>query len=252
MTQSLNESFGGLRLPVHAGDVTTTLAPLEPGRDMLLELFSAALNAELTEAWHKVTQSIPSGQKIDRDKPVADTFPGEPTKQAFQERKPAFPLLALHPTGRGLYEPHLIGIRKLVQPWELHYILGPLDVADNRRLQDICRAASKIIERTTERGAHPGYKGGAQQFGGDDPAVSLFGGIEVTGHEGPGGALVLGDEGSTPYYAITIFLTTVEYTGEDTSQTSVPLQGADYDMGIGGEPAGTIHGLLYANTDHPG
>lgn len=253
MTQSLHESFGGLSLPVSEDDVDKTLAPLDPGRDMLLSLFAAAINAELGAAYRKVVEEFASGHDIDRTNPVADTFAGAPTPAVMQERKAVFPLLALHRSGTHTFETHLLDQDKLRQPWELHYILGPLDVADSRKILDLCVAASKIVRRTVTRGGHPAYQSGASVFFPAEGEPTAFGEITVTGGEGPGQAVFAGDANGTPYYAITINLETVEFVdaGEAT-QTSAPFEGADYDVGIGGEPAGILNGALYANSNFPG
>ncbi|HEU4544359.1 MAG TPA: hypothetical protein VFR23_24725 [Jiangellaceae bacterium] len=250
MTASLAESFGGLRLPVQASDVDRTLASLDPGRDVLLDLFAAAINAELTAAWAKVRLGLSPGHALGA-LPVSDTLPAMPTVQVMQERKAVFPLLALHRDGRGAYETHLIDQELLRQPWELHYILCPLDTADSRRLLDIGIAISKIVDRVVSRGGHPAYQSGAYALFGADTESALFGALRVIGHDGPGQAVFAGDEQGTKYWAMTVQLESVEYPSERTDENAGAFDGADYAIGIGGEPAGTIHGLMYASTDPP-
>jgi len=252
VTQSLIETFGGLSLPAQAGDVDTTLAPLDPGRDALLALCAAAINAELGAAWRKVVATVPSEQQIDRQNPVGDTFPGAPTPATMLERKAHFPLLALHRDGRGVYEPHLIDHDRLRQPWEMHYILGPLDVGDTRRLQEACIAAAKLVSRTISQGGHPAYQGGALVLFGSDPETALFGELRMVSHEGPGQAVFAGDEKQTPYMAITMQLESLEYPSLRSDDSAGALDGVDLDVGIGGAPEGIIHGLLYADSNHPG
>jgi hypothetical protein len=248
VTQSLNETFGGLDLPVEATDVTDTLAPLDPGRDVMLALFAAALNAELTVAWRKVTRGFAPDAGIDRTLPVADTYPGELTPQAMQARQAKFPLLALHRSGEHTYEQQTLELDLLRQPWELHYVLGPLDVAGTRQLQDILQAASKILRRTVERRGHPAYEDGLEQFFPDGTAP--FSSAELKGGQA-GPAAFAGDEKGTLYHALTLRLETTEIARADAAGSYGPFDGTDYDFGIGDGPLGegVIHGLLYASTD---
>lgn len=250
MTQSLHESFGGLSLPVGAEDVETTFAPTDPGRDAMLALFEAALNAELGPAWRKVVARQPEESGLSRQNPVGDTFPGELTPAIMQERKGGYPLLAVHRSGEHSYEAETLELDRLRQPWEVNYILGPLDVAGVRQLQDILIDVSKVLRRTVERRGHPAYLGGEEIFFPD--GVAQFSTCEVKGGT-MGQASFAGDEKQTPYYALTLRLETTEVAQQSSEGYAGPFDGTDYDFGIGdgmnGE--GVINGLLYASTDQP-
>ncbi len=248
MTESLHESFGGLSLPVGEEDVDDTLAPLDPGRDVMLALFAAAINAELGPAWAKLAGRLPASKKIDKENPVGDTYPGEPTPQVMQERQGLFPLLALHRSEEHSYEQQTLELDVMKQPWALHYILCPLDVAGTRQLQDVCQAVSKICRRTVERRGHPAYNDGEELFFPDGSAP--FSSAEVKGGQ-MGQATFAGDEKGTLYYSLTLRLETTEIARPSAEGTFGPYDGADYSFGIGDGPLGegVIHGLLYASTD---
>jgi hypothetical protein len=248
MAQSLHESFGGLDLPVDVTEIDNTLTPLDPGRDVMLALFEAAINAELTAAWVRMARGFPRDAGVSTTLPVADTYPGEPTPQVMKERQAVFPLLALHRSGEHTYEQQTLELDLLRQPWELHYIVGPLDVAATRQLQDVCQAVSKIVRRTVERRGHPAYESGVEQFFPDGSAP--FSSAELKGGQ-MGPAAFAGDEKSTPYYALTLRLETTEVARVNGEGSFGPFDGTDYDFGIGNGPdgEGVIHGLLYASTD---
>lgn len=249
MTQSLHETFGGLSLPVGEEDVDTTLAPLDPGRDAMLALFAAALNAEFGAAWVKVAGQLRlDPEKFDLENPVGDTYPGEPTPAVMQERKGKFPLMAVHRSGEHEYEAKTLELDQLRQPWEVHYILGPLSVEGVRKLYDVLISASKVLRRTVERRGHPAYLDGEEIFFPD--GLAPFSTCEVRGGQ-MGQAHFAGDEKQTPYYALTLRLETTEIARVTEGSDGGPFIATDYSFGIGDGPGGegVIHGLLYATTD---
>jgi len=250
---SLNERIGSLRLPPDLAAIADakTLSALDPARRLIANLFKTAIQAELTEAWvAAVAGRLTPDHKISGTTPVADVLELEPTPPVMQSRQSGFPLLAVYRSGKGEYSPHTIYADKLTRPWTVDWILGPADIATAFQLCDAAGAISKIISRVIFRRGHPAYQSGALQFGSDTD--SGIGSIRMVDEEGPGQAKFAGDDKGPVYWAITMHLETTEYVSENTgAEPYGQLEGADYDIGIGGTPEGVIPGLLYASTDPP-
>jgi hypothetical protein len=235
-------NLGKLSFPLDPQDFGTTLVPLDPARHVLAELFKAAINAEFTAVWRKVTT-----RSLSDTLPVADTLEMEPSIQVMQQRKAVFPLLCVHRTGTANLDQITLFEDRLTQQWAVDYILGPLDVGDARKLQDICLAITKLIRLVVRQRGHAAYQSGALQFFHDTAQLAS---IEVKSIEGPGQASFVGDPKSTLYYAVTVMIETTEITGDDPDFYG-PLQATDFDIGLGND-ADIIHGLLYAGTDQSG
>jgi hypothetical protein len=258
VTQSLYEGFGGLALPVDAADVTTTLTPLDPARAVLSGLFRAAINAELGPAWTKATAGTP----LASSSPVQDVLEIPPTADKMKQRVAGWPLLCVYRDGDGVCEEHTLngGVERLTQPWTVDYILGPVDIADLRKLGDVFQAVVKIVRLCIRRRGHEAYQGGALQFfpgqlpDGDVPLFprsSLLGAVSLKGYSGPPTyqARFAGSDSGTIYHAISLRLETVEYT-YDVDGAFPPIEAFDLDVGIGGGE-GIVSGLVYASSDAP-
>lgn len=162
MTDSLYQRTGQMRMPATAADIDDallTLAPLDPARDTLLELFEAAINFELGAAWAKVVAVVP---QLSGKLPVNDTVPGPPSAELMLQRKADFPLLFVSRDGDGVYEQHSLALRQLRQTWEVHYALLPVEAGEMRKIQDVLTRVGDVIDATIERGGHPAYRGGSQ------------------------------------------------------------------------------------------
>src|ERR1041384_2358392 len=120
---SIVDKSGGLEFPLSAADFTDTLAPLDPARSRMMALFSTAINYELAEVWAKVTSTLGPRHPLFGTSPVQDRLELRPTLSVMQQRKPAFPLLCLHRTGRAEWESYTFEIDRRVQDWALLYIL---------------------------------------------------------------------------------------------------------------------------------
>jgi len=247
-TESMFERIGGLELPARASLIANqSLAPLDPGRDLLLALFEAAINSELADAWRAAT----SGNSFyDNLLPVQDTLPCEPTEKLLTQRKTGFPLLAIHRSGSGRYEPHTLELTRLIQPWTLHYILGPLDAIDQRKLLDVCVAIAKIVALVIRRRGHASFEAGALQFFSVDAAdpfrAPAFTSLRIVSHEGPGQAAFGGEASAVTYWAIEMALETTELSGHDSDAEGL-LDGADFTVGVGGDDI--LPAMVLASTD---
>lgn len=241
------EKFGGLDLPVFSADVDDTLNALDPAVHTLAELFKAAVNGELSEAWAKVTGNLPAAHPLFASSAVSDTLELEPTPQVMTQRKQAWPLLCVHRTGTATYEHHTMQLVKLTQPWALHYILGPLDIGDLHKLNKVCIAVAKIVDMVIRDRGHRNFESGATQF--FEGTSAHFSAIELKSHEGPGQARLAEGGDSLIYYAITLNLETVE-TVKDKVEAYGDFAGTDYEVGVG-DGEGIYPGLIYAASDVP-
>lgn len=249
--ESMYERLGGLELPVTAADIGSTgLAALDPSRDLLLDLFTAAINSELGDAYTKVRQELGERESLG-SLPVSDTLADEPSAANMQQRKALFPLLALHRSGTATYEPYTLEITRLTQPWTLHYILGPLDVIDSRKLKDICVAVAKVVALVIRKRGHESFQGGALQFFGaaspDQP--SPLSSLRIVSYEGPGQAVF--GESTTMYWAIEIRLETGELSSYVEDAHGSDLDGADMHVAVGGGE-GLVPEMIIARTDPDG
>lgn len=256
-TDSMFERLGGLELPVRTAEIDGSgLASLDPGRDLLLELFAAAINSELSEAWTATCATLPAAHPF-REAPVTpvrDTLPDEPTEQILRQRVGRFPMLAIHRSGIGRYEQMSLEITRLVQPWTLHYILGPLDIIDQRKLKDACVAVAKIVALVVRRRGHASFQSGALQFfSGDEEEPfrgSQFASIRIDSHEGPGQAAFGGEASTTMYWAMEIKLETTETSGYDP-EAEGDLDAMDLTVGVGGDEGITPALVIGASDQDP-
>lgn len=250
-TDSLFQRLGGLESPFRATGLRTGgFAALDPQRDVLLELFAAAINAELGEAWTALCEAFP----LPRDKfgasPVTDKLPDEPTEQLLTQRKSKFPLLAIHRSGSGVYEPATLEVMRLRQPWSLHYILGPLDAIDARQFKDVCVAVAKIVALVIKRRGHQAYQSGALQFfgPGSPNTPAPFSSVRLVSHEGPGQAVFGGDTSTTIFWAIEMRLETTEISSDVEDANGGDLDAADITVAVGGSE-GLLPAMIIAKTD---
>lgn len=226
MTDSLYQQLGAMALPTKSSDVDSTdltLAPLDPARDLMLALFSAALIAELGPAWNVVAAAVPSlvGVPV-----VADTWPGEPSTEIVLQRKCKFPCLFLSRSGPGTFSYVTLARKQKSQKWGLHYIISPVDVGDLRKVGDILTRASATILHTIERGGHPAYQSGAK-------ALSTVGldALEIDNDQA-GQARFAADPASPLYHSLSCELTSLEST-DWVPGTAPDFNGASYTLGTG-------------------
>jgi hypothetical protein len=229
LSESMLQTMGGLTLPAVEDSDNDTLASLDPARDQLLAFFAAAINSELGAAWTAVTDTLGASHRLYGTSPVQDTLPDEPTEQFLTQRKTGFPLLALHRVGTGQYQRLTLELTRLVQPWKLYYILGPLDIIDVRKLKDVCVAVGKIVALATHTRKHKAYDDEALQF------FDLFTSVRVVSHEGPGQAAYAGDSSTTIFWAIEINLETVERSGYVEGSEGSDAEALDVIAGVGGD-----------------
>lgn len=249
---SLHQRLGSLTLPPDVGAIrdARTLTALDPARRILADLFRAAINAELSAAWvAAVGNRLNPEGPVSSTLPVADVLELEPTRAHMQTRQSGFPLLAIYRSGTAEYQTFNMDELKLVQPWSLDWVLGPVSIAEKHQLGDMAVAVAKTVALVVRQKSHPAYQDGAIQFG-DVP--SGIASIRMIRHVGPGTARFSQEESGDSYWAITMELETVENFEQDTGTSLYgPFEGVDSNYGIG-EETGVLPGVLSTNTDAPG
>jgi hypothetical protein len=207
---SLYESFGGTVLPVEQQDLSATkqtFENLDPGRDLLVAMFSAAIRAEFgtgtSSAWYRVTSSLSSGSAIRNSQdPIGYTLKIEPSHRIINELRVTWPLFAVHRTGEAEYRNKTFQVSERVQKWAVHWILGPVTAGEMHKFCDAPVAVAGILSRVCQLRSHPAYDSGALQFDG------VFSGVTFLKHAA--GQAKFSDDEDLIYYAMSAELETVE------------------------------------------
>lgn len=242
---SLFRRFGRLELPLAESD-GTDLAALDPARDILLDLFAAAINAELAPVWASAAQGTPLEDKS----PVQLKLPALPEEDKLQQMKSEFPMLAV---GRSV-KPATIEAFSLDQDglktlWDVDYILCPLSLASELKLRDVLQAVGKTVVSVVRKGGHRAYRTDANGFAADvlgddgDDTCGFFG-CRVT--EIVAAPAQFSKDGP-PYLACGVTLETLEvssHIGGNDDGESVPLVGATLKTGVtqSGDPSIIVRG----------
>ncbi len=239
MAESLLQTFGEFDLPPKTSDVAATLAPLDPARDILLNLFTVALNTELGAAWRTVTKGTP----LESTEPVQDTLPLKPTPPTIRQWKGGFPILAVYRDEDFSFDEYTLQQERLTQTWGVDYVINPLDIEGQRKFTDMLIAVAKVLNLTLRRQGHPEVEGGISQFAADRAGfLSLR---FVSGKLGPAN-FAEGGEGGAIYYACSMKLETTEVDGFADGFAGT-FEGASIHLGFGsGE--GEIADLINADT----
>jgi hypothetical protein len=248
LDESLLQEFGALRLPAVENASELTLTSLDPGRDILLALFAAAINSELGAAWTAVVDSLGASHRLNGTNPVQSTLPAEPTAAILQQVKKGFPILALHRSGTRTFSDYTLERDLKTQPWTLHYILGPLDVIDHRKVADIGVAVDATLALVIRQRRHRAYQDGALQFFDDTCA---FASIALNSSEGPA-AGQYGDKDSPLYLAMEMALTTTELSGYVAGSEESALEAVDLHLHLGSDEGILPDAVLWSSDAEPG
>jgi hypothetical protein len=236
-TDSLHRKFGALELPLTADTSTEDSAHLDPARDILLDLFAAALNSELEPVWASAVVGTP----IAESQPVAFKLPGRLTEETLKQVKTAWPMLSV---GRGDAPAGVTDFtldqRALTYRWDIDYILSPLAAVNLLRVYDILQAVGKIVIETVAARGHKAYRTYTTQgsvyasdvLGSGDDCCEFYTCRVVDMALGPAEF----SKGGPKYYACGLTLETVElsdFPGDGTDDgEAVPLIGTTARFGI--------------------
>lgn len=167
---SLFVEFGGTKFPLTAGDVTDgqLVSSLDPGGDVLRELFRSALNAELSPVWDVV---VPTVDRLSGRSVVHSIFHEAPRAGILKEVNKLDPCLFVYRTS-AVHNEKYIQFGEIVTQWGLDYILGPTKVEDYRKIGPIFAGVEKVINWVVRRGGHSSYQSGKLVFLDDDSPFS--------------------------------------------------------------------------------
>ncbi len=245
----LYEFFGDANYP--ATDVVNEqlYSSFDPGRDILLGLFAAAINQELGGSTTDVLTTsrwgiARVGTRYELTLPVADTYYEVPDKETLRKADLAFPFLAL---GRTDGEPgeQTLQIENDTCRWSLDYVLGPLKEEDKRRLGGVLKGVRDIIQLCIRRRGHPAYDDGALQF---FEGTGGFSSIRAINYQM--GPAEFGERGAgLIFHALHMTLETVEVEGAQEDSVT-PFEGVSITIGAGG-PGGVLPDLIEARTEIP-
>jgi hypothetical protein len=248
-TDSLYRRFGALQVPLAAipGSQAGALAALDPARDILLDLFAAALKSELTPVWDSATIGTP----LEGSEPVTTKLPGMPTAEALGEMKTGWPMLCVARSPQAVqFGDYTLELRMVTQRWDVDYILCPLALANLLRVQDVLPTIGKIVDMVLYNRGHRAYR--TMQNGNAIFAANVTGDGEnccgfvqcrvVDMALGPASF----SQGGPKYYACGLTLESVEVSnfltdanGDPDDGEAVPLQGATGNFGLteSGDPS---------------
>lgn len=152
---ALTRQIGALSFPLtDTGEAT--LASLDPGRDILLDLMEAAINYELATRWADAVSGTPVN--TGSAQPVMSTLPSEPDEQALKMASKSFPLLCcFDPLEEVSVSEFSVSSQLVNRSLEMHYIIPPGTIGTRRKLTDVFQAVIKCVAGVIEDGGHTAY-----------------------------------------------------------------------------------------------
>lgn len=166
---SVQQSIGALSLTLAASATAADLADLDPARDILLELFAAAIIAELTPRWTAVTAGITG---LAGTSPVQTKLPAMPEPEALQQVGTEFPLLTVARSKAPVaVDDFTLDRGRETRRWDVDYILGPLSLGNSLAIGEALVVVARVLHLTMRDCGHRAY---AQQ--GDYPKNVLAAG----------------------------------------------------------------------------
>lgn len=251
MADHLYQTFGDATFPTTSADVENgqLFSAFDPGRDILLALFRAAINFELGHAVDAVDPTSPWGVATATTKyangfPVADTYYEVPDKETLGKADIAFPFLALGRTDGEVGE-ETLQIENDTCRWSFDFVLGPLSEPDKRRLAGVLKAVRDVVQLCIRRRGHPSYNDGALQF---TSTRGGFSSIRIVNYAM--GPAEFGERGSgLIFHALHMTLETVELDGFVEGEAT-PFEGVSLSIGIG-DDGGVLPEVIEARTEVP-
>lgn len=237
---TINQRVGAFEFPYSIEDVDgTQLTITDTAQAVILAVFAAAINDELTGAFQKAAKGTPLEGKL----PVADVWPGKPTPTVMKTRKAGFPLLAAYRVGKAPWSELTLSIDQRTQKWGLDLILGPLDVAHEQRIGRVLVRAAVLVQRVMRNRGHKAYQGGKLLWG--DQETGALSTIWLDEDEYGPALFGGGDDTPAVYHALSCSLTTTELSS-DVAFDAVPLEEMALTLGVGGSSDGVIPALVQA------
>jgi hypothetical protein len=241
MSDSLYRQWGAVALPL-AATSEADLSSLDPARDILLELFAAALISELTPRWANAVAGTP----LVGNQPVQSKLPAIPDLDAMRQVYQAFPLLAVGRTDDPQTEDELtLWQNRITSRWSVNYILGPLELGNQLKLGDVLTEAARILSSVLHAGGHKAYATTtnegqvfAKQVLGAGASCCYFSTLKVVNFMQGAAAF---SQGGPKYHALTYLLETTEL--ETDVRVGTPLVGRSFSLGLDGD-GGSLPGFM--------
>jgi hypothetical protein len=231
-TDSLYRGYGKLSLPL-AETGETDLASLDPARDILLELFAAALTAELLPRWADAIAGTPlAGKSV-----VNVKLPLFPEAIFLGQVATDWPLLAVYRSPEEeTFSDFTLWERSVACKWGIDYCIGPLDAGNSAKLTDILRAVPRIIEGVIAEGGHRAYA--TQQAGNSVFTKRVFGagdgccGFSTKEVKTAVSGQAVFAQGGPKYYCASVVLETTELSTLNAG-VAAPYQGTSVALSTG-------------------
>lgn len=152
-SNSVQQSIGALSFPL-APSTSADLADLDPARDILLELFAAAIIAELAPRWAAATDGTP----LLNSSPVETKLPFMPEPEALQQVGTKFPLLSVCRADAPVQvDDFSLERGRETCRWDVDYILGPLSLGNSLALRESLIAIARVLHLTMRESGHRAY-----------------------------------------------------------------------------------------------
>jgi hypothetical protein len=225
---SLHQSMGAMSFPLSTG---SDFEDIDPAPDILLELFAAAINAELLPRWSAAVASTPLWDS----QPVQTKLPTLPDADALKQVAVKFPLRAVSRAETPVQtEEFSIDRSKETWRWDVDYLLCPLTIGNKLALEPALTAVGRILNMVIREGGHRAYATQTAQgftqtknvFAAGDGCCN-FHSIRVVEYRVGAAAL---SEGGPKYHACSMTLETVELSR--ASEAGFPAAGSYSGTGL--------------------
>jgi hypothetical protein len=218
---SIFNGWGAFHLPLSGVEWPEGASNLDTGIATLTALISQAITSEMQTAWSTVVAGLPETSKLKTncERVVGSTIDLPPEPQQLTQTGYAWPLLAVYRSGDPEDNWMTTEIRSSKQEIHVDWILGPMDIASQRRFRGFLLAFLATVREVVRQGRHPDYDGGNRQFSG------VFYSLRVLGAS-HGIAQGLGTDGGGGYYAASVRLEAVERELETAGGSHV-----EFDLG---------------------
>lgn len=160
----LFQTLGDVGFPTDGADVEDgqLFSVLDPARDRMIALFKAAINYELAHSTTVVSPTSPwgvatAGTVYETRMPVDDTYYEVPDRETLRKGDYRFPFLALYRTELTEVVERTLSIEGQRWRWGLHYCIGELGIANERKLSAVLSAVPKIVQLVIRNNGHPAY-----------------------------------------------------------------------------------------------
>jgi hypothetical protein len=230
---SLHVGYGAIRVPL-AETGEQDLGSLDPARDILLELFRAALLAELEPRWDPAVAGTP----LRKSRPVETLFPEFPEQVFLQQQACRWPMLAVYRSDNPeTYDQHTLWERRITARWGVDYCIGPLELGNFIKLNSVLTLVPRIIEGVIEAGGHMAYATQAigntvqlKRVFGSYPGGCYFNSIRVV--EARSGTASFAQDGPK-YHCASVVLETTELEQPLSTELAPRYQGTSVTLESG-------------------